>query len=220
MFCLFRVFLFNLEEQRKREKEEERKRKEEQKEEERRKREEQKELDRKRKEEEKRLKEEAEQNKYKKSSEAFVKFFVPKKVDAKAEIDPVEKMETELVQNFMSFQVKDDMKIAPITRRTLNMDERSAFDGQMSSNINEDSLYLKQLKKKEIVARKSGRTYQAGNDEKEDDDDICFIGKTLALFNHPKLITKLFELSEMQMRPAKVFSLSRRSRRRFTESNF
>lgn len=161
-------------------KELDRKQKEEQKELERKQKEEQKELERKRKEEEKRLKDQAEQSKYRKTAEAFVKFFVPKKVDQKGDSESGEKMEVDQTQNFMSFQVKEDMMMAPITRRTLNEEERSAFNQQLLSNVGKNDLYLNQLKTKTLVTRKSSRTCKAdGEQEKcddDDDDDIYLIG--------------------------------------------
>lgn len=143
-----------------------------------------KEEERKKKEEEKRQKMEAEQNKNRKTAEAFVKFFVPKKMDNKFETsEQGENMDCDQVpQTFMSFQVKEDMKMAPIIRRTLNSDERSSFEQYlMSTGISKDNLYLSQLKHNMFSPRKMFRTWADDEDEKSSNDDLFVIGKTFTL---------------------------------------
>lgn len=137
-----------------------------------------KEEERKKREEEKRQKIEAEQNKNRKTVEAFVKFFVPKKVDSKADSnDYDEKMDVEQVpQTFMSFQVKDDMKMAPVTRRHLSREERSNFDHLISSDNPSNELYLAKIRNNTFVPRKTGRTWQDDDDEKCSNDDLFVIG--------------------------------------------
>lgn len=142
-----------------------------------------KEEERKKKEEEKRQKMEAEQNKNRKTAEAFVKFFVPKKVDGKSETsENGDNMDCDQVpQTFMSFQVKEDMKMAPIIRRALNSDERSSFEQHlMSSGIAKDNLYLSQLKRNIFTPRKMFRTWADDEDEKSSNDDLFIIGKNLS----------------------------------------
>lgn len=138
-----------------------------------------KEEERKKREEEKLQKIEAEQNKNRKTVEAFVKFFVPKKVENKIDSNECDEiMDTEQVpQTFMSFQVKDDMVLAPITRRTLDFDERSKFDHLISCDAPSSDLYLLQLKNNNFVPRKTARTWQDDVDEKcSNGDDLFVIG--------------------------------------------
>lgn len=122
---------------------------------------------------------EAEQNKNRKTAEAFVKFFVPKKVDNKCESNEQGELLDcdQMPQTFMSFQVKEDMKMAPIIRRTLNSDERSSFEQHLlSSGIPEDNLYLSQLKRNIFSPRKYLRTWSDDEDEKASTDDLFVIG--------------------------------------------
>lgn len=127
---------------------------------------------------------EAEQNKNRKTAEAFVKFSVPKKVESKSESsEQGENLETDrMQQTFMSFQVKEDMKMAPIIRRTLNSNERSSFEQHLlSSDIPKDNLYLSQLKRNMFSPRKNFRTWADDEDEKASNDDLFVIGKSFAL---------------------------------------
>lgn len=143
-----------------------------------------KEEERKKKEDEKRQKMEAEQNKNRKTAEAFVKFFVPKKVENKSESsEQGEHVDSDQMQQpFMSFQVKEDMKMAPIIRRTLNSDERSSFEQHLqSSGIPKDDLYLSQLKRNMFSPRKNFRTWADDEDEKASNDDLFVIGKKFTL---------------------------------------
>lgn len=137
-----------------------------------------KEEERKKKEDEKRQKLEAEQNKNRKTAEAFAKFFVAKKVESKSDLNEIgEQLDSiQMPQTFMSFQVKDDMKIAPATRRTLNYDERLSFEKLLSSGIGPDDLYLKQLRNNKFAPRKSSRTWADDDDEKSSNDDLFVIG--------------------------------------------
>lgn len=137
-----------------------------------------KEEERKKKDEEKRQKIEAEQNKDRKTKEAFFKFFVPKKVDNKTETNDNDmKMDVDQAnQTFMSFQIKDDMKLAPVTRRTMNDDERSKLEEMLASNASKHNLYVSQLKNHSIIPRKTTRTWQDDDDDKSSNDDLFIIG--------------------------------------------
>lgn len=139
-----------------------------------------KEEERKKKEDEKRQKIEAEQNKNRKTAEAFVKFFVAKQVDNKSESNENdENMDIDQEpQMFMSFQVKEDMKIAPVTRRVLNSVERASLEHIISSESLSTRLYLSELKSNALVPRKASRTWQDDEDEKcSNGDDLFIIGK-------------------------------------------
>lgn len=170
------------EEERKRreeQKEEERKRREEQKEEERKKREEQKEEERKRREEEKRQREEAEANKHRKEAEALKKFFVPMKSDAKtSDADAKQKEDSPSVQQFMSFQIKGDMKVAAVTRRKLTSQQRANLEKALATTCGKSQLYLSKLKDGTYETQRDGKTWSTEEDaQSEADDDILYLGK-------------------------------------------
>lgn len=134
---------------------------------------------RKKEEEKKKMEEEreAKQSKMLKTSAAFVKFFVPKKVGDKMDVDGYEDKVNPDQQTFMSFQVKEGMKMAPLMRRLLNSDERTTLDKTLQSDTNASELYLSQLKTNKFIPRKAGRTVQDDEDEKcSNDDDIFIIG--------------------------------------------
>ncbi|XP_055309206.1 chromatin assembly factor 1 subunit A-like [Sitodiplosis mosellana] len=193
-------------EQRKREKEE----RELQKKKEREDKEREKEEERKKREDEKRQKIEAEQNKHRKTAEAFVKFFVPKKVENKCESNENdEKMDLyQVSQMFMSFQVKEDMKMAPVTRRTLNGTERSTLEQSLTSNNSSVNLYLAQIKSDAFVAKKTARTWQDDEDDKCSNADDLFIieedGQGVQLIKEePKKLyrAKFFKFAENRRPP-------------------
>lgn len=147
-----------------------------------------KEEERKKKEDEKRQKMEAEQNKNRKMAEGFAKWFVPKKIDNKIESNELggENLDCAQMppQTFMSFQVKEDMKMAPITRRTMNADERSSFEHLLSSGMPKADLYVSQLKHSMFAPRKSSRTWADDEDEKSSNDELFVIGNNFTLFFH------------------------------------
>lgn len=131
------------------------------------------------------MKAEAEQSKLTKTSQAFVKFFVPKKSDAKpGDSENIEKTNTEQTQAFMSFQVKDDMKIAPLTRRSFNSQLKYNLEQQMSKNADSSQLYLAQLKNNAIVPKKSCRTWLDDDNEKSVDSDDLFVIGNCNLIKH------------------------------------
>lgn len=88
-------------------------------------------------------------------------------------------------QTFMSFQVKDDMKIAPVNRRRMNHAERSTFEDLISSEVSSTELYLEQFKKNKFAPRKTGRTWSDDDDDKSSNaDDLFIIGKKQFLCTH------------------------------------
>ncbi|RLU19046.1 hypothetical protein DMN91_009404 [Ooceraea biroi] len=131
------------------------------KEEERRKREEAREEEKRRKEEEKL---EAERRKQKAASN-FASFFVSRKHEAKQ----IEEESVVEVKNFMPFEVKADMKIAPVCRRMLNEGEKSLLDEQRDTDVQKSKLYVEDLRKGRIVPRTSLKTWPL---EAKDDDII------------------------------------------------
>lgn len=135
--------------------------------------------ERKKKEDEKRQRVEAEQIKNRKTVEAFAKFFVPKKVENRNELNENdENMDVDRIsQIFMSFQVKDDMKLAPVTRRTMNNIERSKLENFIKSDTSSVNLYLSQLTNNAFVPKKTARTWQDDEEDKcSNCDDLFVIG--------------------------------------------
>ncbi|XP_043799861.1 chromatin assembly factor 1 subunit A-B-like [Apis laboriosa] len=132
------------------------------KEEERRKREEAKEEEKRKKEEEKL---EAERKKQK-AATTFASFFVAKKQEK-----CIEDENTTEIKNFMPFEIKADMKIAPVCRRILEEQEKLLLDEKTNKGNTEISdLYLNEIKDKKIVPRKSFKTWPL-----EAKDDIILL---------------------------------------------
>lgn len=136
-----------------------------------------------REEEERRKKEEAGQ-KWKKSAQLMEKFFVQKKNEAK---QPDEESSNDsdktgpVTQNFMPFQVKENMRLAPVTRASLDNHRREALEKTLNNDDPAPSLiYLSQLK------RDSG--YHPGKScpltwlEDDDSQDVILIGKSPGFF--------------------------------------
>ncbi|KAK2587347.1 hypothetical protein KPH14_003064 [Odynerus spinipes] len=169
------------------------------KEQERRKREEAKEEE-KRKKEEERL--EAERKKQKAASN-FASFFVAKKQEIKAS-DDENNME---VQTFMPFEVKADMRVAPITRRSLQEQEKLSLDEKCNSGSTErKDLYLAEIREKKVVTRKSGHTWplEAKDDvilleEEENDDNANVVVQTPAVTDKNR--AKLLQFHENRRPP-------------------
>ncbi|XP_071643741.1 uncharacterized protein [Temnothorax longispinosus] len=130
-----------------------------------------KEEERKKREEEKRKKEEerleAERKKQKAASN-FASFFVPKKQEVKS----TDEENVIKVKNFMPFEVKADMKIAPICRRKLNEDEKLLLDNKCNVDLDKTELYLEDIKRRRIVPRTSSKTWPL---EAKEDDDIILL---------------------------------------------
>lgn len=125
----------------------------------------------------------AEQSKIRKTSEAFVKFFVPKKGDGNAAEDTTEEKSRseQRQQHFMSFQVKEGMRMAPVMRRLLNDEDRMSLEKIIVEKPEAPELYLSQLKNNKIIPRKCGRTLQDDDDEKCSNDDELFVIGTYVL---------------------------------------
>ncbi|KAK0181681.1 hypothetical protein PV327_003946 [Microctonus hyperodae] len=160
----------------------------ERKEEDRRKREEAKEEE-KRKKEEERL--ELERKKQKAAS-TFVSFFVPKKLETKAAVE--EKVIGAC--NFMPFEIKADMKVAPTCRRSLSNAEKLAMDTVCFNNtVPPSKLYLNEIKNDKSNIHRSGKTWSAEAKDDvvvldEDDVDTANIVDQTSIAmekHHPKL---------------------------------
>ncbi|XP_043478852.1 chromatin assembly factor 1 subunit A-B-like [Leptopilina heterotoma] len=126
------------------------------------------------KEEEKRKKEEEKleaERKKQKAVSSFVSFFVTKK-PAESKTEQI----TAKTMNFMPFEVKADMRIAPVCRRTITNEEREKFDENWEKqSLDKSKLYLGEIKNKEVPRRKSGKTWPPKTKEEEDDDDVVIL---------------------------------------------
>ncbi|KAK0094844.1 hypothetical protein PV326_009828 [Microctonus aethiopoides] len=162
----------------------------ERKEEDRRKREEAKEEE-KRKKEEERL--ELERKKQKAAS-TFVSFFVPKKLETKAAVE--EKVIGAC--NFMPFEIKADMKVAPTCRRSLSNAEKLAMDTVCFVNtVPLSKLYLNEIKNDKSNIHRCGKTWpaEAKDDvvvlDEDDVDTANIVDQTSVVMekHHPKLFS-------------------------------
>lgn len=177
----------------KRVRDEEKKRKEEQKEEE-----------RKKKEDEKLAAEEEKNKKARKEAEAFSKFFLSRKSAVKkADVEDTEIMEPEANNNFMPFQIKEDMKLAPTVRRVLSDERRRALENLLNvekQNVQIEDLYLMNLRTGVRVPEHDKRTLP---NEDDDDEDIQVIGK-IKLFNFGRFHKLIFSFLEDDLEGAAI----------------
>ncbi|CRL05064.1 CLUMA_CG017973, isoform A [Clunio marinus] len=179
-------------EEEKRQKEEERKRQNEMREEEKQKRE-----------EVQKKKEIEEQNRKKRAAEAFSKFFVLKKKSDSVNADDenalkdeknVENGETLTVSkgNFMPFQVRERMKVAPCVRRQMDKKQLSELDKLLNSHQSVNELYLKTLKSGDHKPLRSSKTWPL-IDKEEDDvlliDELEGAGEDISI-NEVKMTMK------------------------------
>lgn len=143
-----------------------------------------KEEERKKREEEKRKKEEEKleaERKKQKAASNFASFFVAKKQEAKS----TEEESVIEAKNFMPFEVKVDMRVAPVCRRTLSKQQKSLLDEKCNAkDAVRSELYLEDVKKGRIVPRTSSKTWPL---ETKDDDIVilgkCYIHQVLCLIN-------------------------------------
>ncbi|XP_032683554.1 chromatin assembly factor 1 subunit A-B [Odontomachus brunneus] len=128
-----------------------------------------KEEERRRREEEKRKKEEEKleaERKKQKAASNFASFFVSKKQEAKS---TEEESDIE-AKNFMPFEVKVDMRVAPVCRRMLSKQQKSLLDEKCNAKDTKRSeLYLEDVRKGRIVPRTSSKTWPL---ETKDDDIV------------------------------------------------
>ncbi|RZF40791.1 hypothetical protein LSTR_LSTR009276 [Laodelphax striatellus] len=148
----------------KRQKEEEKKKQTEAREEERRRREEAKEEEKRKKDAEKR-----------KAAEAFASFFKPKESNSAAAADEGNDIEMAVDRTaveqlkFMPFEVKGDMRLSTVCRRTLDPATKSVLDEKMErQNVDVSNLYINLLKSKRHSPLSAEKTWPIA-DETEDD---------------------------------------------------
>lgn len=166
--------------------------------EEKRKRNEAKEEELRKKEEERKRKEQEKmeaENKKKKAAEAFTKFFVPKTTRSDGVVEAHQLQAANNVANdgrssesvdtlaFRPFQIKGDMKLAPVCRKMLTNNARIKLDSfvcektQDSANdrISNPQLYLNELMTGEVIPVKWRCIIIDKKEESGDDDDVVCI---------------------------------------------
>ncbi|XP_059487708.1 chromatin assembly factor 1 subunit A-B [Neocloeon triangulifer] len=150
---------------------EEKKKKEEEKLKEKQKKEEERMMKKEKKEEERKKAEEEEKKKMEKSAAAFANFF---KKAANPDATKVQEENENLLNNFMPFTLKKGMRLAPILRSSLEESNRVEFETKVECQSAE-KLYLQMLQNKEVIPKKSAKTFPAS--ENVPDDDIRIIEK-------------------------------------------
>jgi len=158
-------------EQIKREKDREREKEKKEKEEERLKKKAEKEAELKKKDEERKKEEEAEAEKKKRAAMAFKGFFVKKDVPKEKNVEN-EAAEEEVVvgSTFNPFQVKNNMRLAPLVRNDTVKAMRSidSLDGPVGPN----SLYLEQLRAGAHTPAHQGKTWPWEKNLANEDNDV------------------------------------------------
>lgn len=124
-----------------------------------------------REEEKKKKEEERQEAERKKQKEVsnFASFFVSKKQETKL----TEEETNNVIQNFMPFEVKSDMRVAPVCRKFLSKNEKSVLEEtHESGRFDKPQLYLEQLKNRIVVPGKSDKTWPY-----EAKDDVLILGE-------------------------------------------
>lgn len=103
-----------------------------------------------------------------KTKAAFANFFVTKKSG-----DNNEDKKVEGSSKFMPFEVKSDMRLAPVNRWALSEDDKLKFDETFQKQESGCKLYLDELKTGEKQVGKSCRTWSPT--ETEQDDDVVIV---------------------------------------------
>lgn len=129
------------------------------------------------KDEEKRKVEEEKLKKEQKSAAIFQKFFVVKKPSEEKRVsdDETSKESTEVgATKFMPFQVKENMRLAPVTRHRLSEEQKLSLEKILeSSEVNRDCLYVAEIKKPSYAIKSCASTLPT----EEDSDDVMVIGE-------------------------------------------
>lgn len=130
-----------------------------------------------------------EEKRKKQAAQAFSKFFVPKrKADAPIVDDDTSKESAESAEsagvksNFMPFQVRERMMLAPCVRLQIGKEKLKALDGSLNSGKSLAELYVNLLKS---GAHKPISTESTWPMEDKEDDDVVAIGKIYFHFIHP-----------------------------------
>lgn len=124
----------------------------------------------KRKKEEEKL--EAERKKQKAASN-FASFFVASKKQG-VNKSTAEEVSAAIETNFMPFEVKADMRVAPVNRRTITAEEKLYLDQHFNiRSLSHKLLYLENMRHGRHVPKKSRKTWPL----EAKDDEIVLLGK-------------------------------------------
>lgn len=77
--------------------------------------------------------------------------------------------------NFMLFQIREGMKLAPLVRLLLTREQKDGLEGCLKSTKPLKDLYLNQLKKSSYKPGSSDKTWPKDDDE----DEVVAIGEIL-----------------------------------------
>lgn len=72
----------------------------------------------------------------------------------------------------MPFEIKADMRIAPICRRKLNEHDKLLLDSKRNVDLNKTELYVENIRRGRSVPRTSSKTWPL-----EAKDDVILLGK-------------------------------------------
>nr|CAD7589349.1 unnamed protein product [Timema genevievae] len=153
---------------------------------------------------EKKLKEQAEEEaKRKKEKEvaAFTSFFVSRKSDTRHPEEPVEAER----QNFMPFMVKAGMRLATVSRTNLSIDRKKLLDEALTEQ-HSSTLYLDQLKNKEITPRTDVKTWPLSDIQ----DEVMIIDDEMAEMDKENLVVESHPMVSIPRPKCLLFAENRR----------
>nr|CAD7441205.1 unnamed protein product [Timema bartmani] len=153
---------------------------------------------------EKKLKEQAEEEaKRKKEKEvaAFTSFFVSRKSDTRHPEEPVEAER----QNFMPFMVKAGMRLATVSRTNLSSDRKKLLDEALTEQ-HSSTLYLDQLKNKEITPRTDVKTWPLSDIQ----DEVMIIDDEMAEMDKENLVVESHPMVSIPRPKCLLFAENRR----------
>lgn len=121
--------------------------------------------------------------KKKKAAQVFSKFFVAKKkTDSPMVDDDTSKDTAEIVDppsvvksNFMPFQIRERMKVAPTLRLHINEEQTKTLDESLKTVKPLKELYIQELKSGSHKPGSYPNTWQS--EDRDDDSDVIAIGK-------------------------------------------
>lgn len=161
-------------------------------------------------EEEKRKRDEAqkrkeaeEESRKKRAAEAFSKFFVPKKkTDTTTAEDETSKDSAESIEafgivksNFMPFQIRERMKVAPCVRLQIDKEQLKILDDSLKTVKPLNELYLSKLK---IGLHKPGTSVNTWTVEDKDEyEDVIVMGEFVVVINDTVFIS-YFLIDELE----------------------
>ena len=131
--------------------------------------EEEKEREKREKQEEKEKQEKIEKQKKEKLAQSFKSFFVKSASGSATE----SKEPTHEILN--QFRVKDNMRLAPVSRIQLNQDSKESLLSNLDKDVKIEGLYLNLLKARSVQPKSTDKTWKLEPLPQEDDDDIHIV---------------------------------------------